>query len=218
MINMKAHANVCSFLSLCKEPLCLVTEYLENGSLYWMLRRKESVGMIQKVQWARQIAAGMHHLQCEKIVHKDLASRNVLVSESNVAKVADFGLSRLAGVTEGDNNTVVSSSNVGPLKWMAPESLRERKFSSKSDVWSWAVTCVEILTHSDPYPTIDTTTFALSVLSGKFSLIPDIPSNTPKTWRDLIVQSLGAEPSKRPDFQNIYSILSGVVKELEESK
>ncbi len=76
------------------------------------------------------------------IVHRDLAARNVLLNEGWVAKVSDFGLSRFSA----DDKGIVSVSDFGPLKWMSPESLAKKMYSSKSDVWSFGVLCVEVLT------------------------------------------------------------------------
>ncbi len=78
------------------------------------------------------VAAGMNHLSKENIVHRDLAARNVLLTESFVAKVSDFGLSRLAE----DESGIYSSRDIGPLKWMAKESLQERQYNQKVFIYS----------------------------------------------------------------------------------
>ena len=57
-------------------------EYLENGSLQSVLQREPNISIEMKVKWMKDIVAGMYHLQIEKLVHRDLASRNVLVNSS----------------------------------------------------------------------------------------------------------------------------------------
>lgn len=84
---------------------------------------------LQRIRIIKDIAAGMYHLQCEKIVHKDLAARNILLGANFVAKVADFGLSSLSGQSRSrftlsdtesttGSNFVFSRTDLGPIKWM----------------------------------------------------------------------------------------------------
>ena len=77
------------------------------------------------------------------IVHRDLASRNVLVDDGKVLKITDFGMSR---TTETNEIYVQKSKGRVPLKWMAIESIVAREFTTFSDVWSYGVTLWEITT------------------------------------------------------------------------
>ena len=82
------------------------------------------------------------------IVHRDLACRNVLVGEGKALKIADFGLSRV--VAEGDAYVKTSSGRL-PIKWMAIESIKDRIYTTMSDVWSFGVVLWEIATLGEYY-------------------------------------------------------------------
>jgi serine/threonine protein kinase len=134
MMKMTSHVNVLGFVGLCQKPLLLLIELCDRGSLYDMLHDDEvELPDTLALSIMKDIATGMHHLFEEGIVHKDLAARNVLVAEGKrlIAKVGDFGMSRLledahTGDDEDALAVYVSSNNVGPLKWLAPEVLTQR--------------------------------------------------------------------------------------------
>ena len=95
----------------------------------------------------------MEFLEQNKIVHGDLATRNILLAnDGTVAKVSDFGLSRslYSSVEELEN----ASSGL-PVRWMAPEVLTKRLVTNKSDIWSFGVLMWEIFSlGAVPYPSI----------------------------------------------------------------
>lgn len=86
----------------------------------------------------------MAYIAEQRMVHMDLAARNVLVAENNLVKVADFGLTR----TLPDDQDYWQSQSVMklPVKWCAVESLDDRMFSEGSDVWAFGVVLWEIMT------------------------------------------------------------------------
>jgi len=143
MIKIKPHPNVIQMLAICVDPLCIVMEFAAKGSLESALKTRKNIELSLKIEWMKQIAAGMSHLHEEGVVHKDLAARNVLLTKSEVCKISDLGLSR---VLNSETQQHTSSTEFGPVKWMAPESLLKALYSPKSDVWMFGVTCVEIIT------------------------------------------------------------------------
>jgi len=168
--------NVVRFIGMCITPiLCIVTEYMPKGSLIDLLKSSSNFDSKLKFSVISNVADGMQHLSSYKIVHKDLAARNVLLGEGFIAKVSDFGLSR---AVEGlENDTYVSMNvNHGPLKWMAPESLYRKTFSSKSDVFSFGVLCIEVLTRDRPYPYWNMQEFAAQIRTRIITPIKDIPT------------------------------------------
>lgn len=139
------HPNVMSLIGLVfvqHEAPLLILPYMCNGDILTYVRddsRMPKVGDLLK--FTLDIANGMEYLACKKFVHRDLAARNCMLDENLNVYVADFGLTK--DIYEKGYFRVNEKTPL-PLKWMAPESIKKAVFTTKSDVWSYAVTSWEI--------------------------------------------------------------------------
>ena len=174
---------------------------MANGDLRTYLSSEKSISFFQQVKWMIDIANGMIYLELQRIIHKDLATRNVLLGENLEAKVADFGLSR---ILNENGDFITSIRKVGPVKWMAPESVWESKYSFKSDVWSFGVTCREILTRESPVYSCD------RFKPPQFREKMTFPDFSPTDLSDLIMSCFGDTPDDRPTFKEILQKLQQV--------
>ena len=147
------HDKLVQLYAVCseKEPIYIVTELMCNGSLQHYLRSDTGnrLSLDVLIDMMAQIAKGMAYLEHDKLVHRDLAARNILVGENNTCKVADFGLARIIE----DNEYQARQGAKFPIKWTAPEAALYGTFTIKSDVWSFGILIVEIITFGAvPYP------------------------------------------------------------------
>ncbi|NXJ16801.1 LCK kinase, partial [Odontophorus gujanensis] len=134
-----------------KEPIYIITEYMEKGSLVDFLKTSEGIKLsVNKLlDMAAQIAEGMAFIEAKNYIHRDLRAANILVSESLCCKIADFGLARLIE----DNEYTAREGAKFPIKWTAPEAINYGTFTIKSDVWSFGILLTEIVTYGRiPYP------------------------------------------------------------------
>ncbi|XP_056305953.1 tyrosine-protein kinase Tec isoform X1 [Danio aesculapii] len=137
------HPKLVQLYGVCvtQRPICIVTEFMENGCLLHFLRQHSStLGRSQMLCMCQDVCEGMEYLEHNQFIHRDLAARNCLVNERNVVKVCDFGMTRYVL----DNQYTSSMGSRFPVKWSPPEVLHFNKFSNKSDVWSFGVLMWEV--------------------------------------------------------------------------
>lgn len=231
------HPNIVSMIGACtlKEPLALVMEYMPYGNLQNFLRRCRLEGELQRTddscceliysqlnelgnleEWsvsstdvlsfARQVVLAMEYLSNRQYIHRDLAARNILLGPKKVVKVCDFGLARI--VYNGDLYYKVSNGRL-PMKWMALESLQDRKFTTFSDVWSFGVLLWEIVTMgASPYPGVALADLSRLLTDGYRM---EQPPNCSAELYDVMCQCWYETATDRPTFTNLRQMLENLL-------
>eukprot|EP00731_Ephydatia_muelleri_P032043 Em0023g550a len=186
-----------------QESSSIVLEYLPNGDLKHFLTANPRPTK-QLVKYMIDVAMGMHYISERGLVHRDLAARNVLVGENEVCKVADFGLLR---ELPEENSIYQSTANAPlPVRWMAPESIKGKKFSVASDVWSYGILMWEMFNPDKmPYLTFSNMECVMKVSEG-YRLPP--PRGTPPIVVRLMRACWHKQPEKRPSFLIISTLLT----------
>ncbi|CAH3173615.1 unnamed protein product [Porites lobata] len=171
-----------------------------------LCEEEKSFSTEQLFSFALQIAKGMNHLAENRFVHRDLAARNVLVGHGNQVKVADFGLMRQI------YEDVYSSgkSKKLPVKWMAPESLYQGLYTTKSDVRAYGVLLWEMSTLGGvPYPTLTNTELYRLLGTGYRMERPDMCSDD---VYELMTDCWKEEPCSRPSFFQLIEKLEVIMQ------
>lgn len=206
--------------------LLLLTPYMREGNLrdylYSKLQQAKRRGRVptgsivaplEIVRMAMHTCLGMVHLHSKRVCHRDLACRNLLLDEKHKVLVADFGLSRSAAAKDGDL-IGKSSSTVGPLRWMSPESMNLGSWSERSDVFMFGQTLVEMLTCQVPWHGLSPVAASRNTLEGK--KIP-LDGCEPRLI-DVYDKCTEWEPKKRPTFMELLGMLDEIQRELNDAE
>ncbi|XP_006906155.1 muscle, skeletal receptor tyrosine-protein kinase isoform X5 [Pteropus alecto] len=228
--------NIVKLLGVCAvgKPMCLLFEYMAYGDLNEFLRSMSPhtvcslshsdlstraqvsspgpppLSCAEQLCIARQVAAGMAYLSERKFVHRDLATRNCLVGENMVVKIADFGLSRniySADYYKANENDAI------PIRWMPPESIFYNRYTTESDVWAYGVLLWEIFSYGlQPYYGMAHEEVIYYVRDGN---ILSCPENCPLELYNLMRLCWSQLPADRPSFASIHRILERMCERAE---
>nr|XP_046248175.1 vascular endothelial growth factor receptor 2 isoform X2 [Scatophagus argus] len=164
--------------------------------------------MVDLISYSFQVSKGMEFLSSRKCIHRDLAARNILLSENNVVKICDFGLAR---DVYKDPDYVRKGDARLPLKWMAPETIFDRVYTTQSDVWSFGVLLWEIFSlGASPYPgvCIDES-FCRRLKEGTRMRPPEYaPTEIYQTMLDCWLD----RPTDRPTFAELVEHLGNLLQ------
>ena len=182
----------------------MVTEYVNKGSLFHILHKKNVILNESKAfTIAKQIAIAMNFLHQHGIHHWDLKSQNILIRDDWSIKIWDFGLSKIGGLDFWEKQ-----GRIGTPHWMAPEILRGEKYEGASDVYSFGVILWELITGQIPY--LNRSLAQITGLVGYYGQRLPIPKT--KSWPSGVLQKLTKncllfESNRRPTFEHIISYL-----------
>ena len=234
MGSVGAHKNLVNLVGVvtASDPLMLVESFCLYGSLHELLlanaagggTRSGSVAQVSpqllrslfteagRLSMLYEVANGMAHLASKGIVHRDLRAKTVMVDSSLVCKVSDYGRNRdlahkieSSGLRDDDYCWSTSGLGVFPVRSTAPEAVAQFKFSEASDVWSWAMLCVEVYTDAEVlFPTLSNEDVLTMVIQQQRS--PDKPELCPVPVYRTMEQCWKPNAEERPRFTVVQAL------------
>jgi len=223
------HPNIVKLYGVCAvgKPMCLLFEFMGRGDLSNYLRSNSpsnyvvrssdgsniftdlKISHVEQIGIAKQILSGLVYLSDRKFVHRDLASRNCLMDQNHVVKIADFGLSQkmfLQDYYRGEESDAI------PIRWMPLESILHNKYTVESDVWAFGVLLWEIFAFAlQPYYGLTNEQVVQYIKDGN---VLECPENTPKSVYKLMTMCWSSSPANRPCFRTLHRELDTIEGEI----
>ncbi|QRV89338.1 Tyrosine kinase catalytic domain protein [Ceratobasidium sp. AG-Ba] len=171
-------------------PICI---FYQNHDLD-LYRRNKNISYWERAKLLRDIISGLCHIHRERIVHGDIKAANVLIDNSHIPKICDFGSSRVDCSCPAD--TLLCN---GTSQWSSPELLEDGVCTKESDIWAFGCLALEVQFDKYPY-NLNPTLAYLSVLKGLppaelSSAEPVIPGSYPESRVNTATPTIKAEDS-----------------------
>lgn len=221
------HTNLVKFwgVSSLTRPFRIITEFCAGGCVFDLLHTSDHVDLVlkQQMKMAVDVCSAMVYLHNVPIVHRDLKSLNLLLTEliscsEDVphVKVSDFGLARMQDVSEDGCGTGWGrmTKAAGTCHWMAPEVFDSQAYDEKVDVYSFAMVLFEILCREIPFEDAEPAEVGQLVKAGHRPDLEAVPPYCPKVIADLMQCCWAANPQERPPFDRIRPVLSRILEKV----
>nr|CAH7727893.1 unnamed protein product [Callosobruchus chinensis] len=211
-----SHENITKLHGLCREaePHYMILEYTDWGDLKKFLVATQAgntpaLTPVQSVGILHQITRGMEYISNNRMVHKDLAARNCLVTSKLVAKVSLPKLTRDPYSQEYCKHV----NQIIPLRWLPYEAVYEDEFSTKSDMYSFGVLMWEVFAKGElPHSKVNDNTFLNKLKEKKLEWKPH--PDTPEPLTRIQETCWDIDPQKRPSFAELSKEIEEILKSL----
>ncbi|XP_061843289.1 protein tyrosine kinase 2 beta, b isoform X1 [Nerophis lumbriciformis] len=200
------HPHIVKLIGIIEDnPVWIVMELYQYGELgNYLTQNQNKLTNMTLVLFSLQICKALVYLEGVNMVHRDIAVRNVLVASPECVKLGDFGLSRYIE----DEEYYKASVTRLPIKWMAPESINFRRFTSASDVWMFAVCMWEIMSQGQqPFFWLENRDVINQLEQG--IRLPK-PDNCPPALYSLMTRCWSYDAKERPNFTELVVKISDV--------
>lgn len=183
--------------------------YCDAGGLHIMMEHCNGgdLGRLLKAQAGRllpeedvmikfvQVCLALHYMHARGVLHRDLKTSNVFVSEMGVLKLGDFGVSKMA-----NSDASMIATLVGTPQYMSPEMCDNKPYGKKSDVWALGCILCELCTLAHAFDETSMSKIILRILSGRYNPVPTAYS---EDLRQLVAQMLSPNPRDRPSVRQV---------------
>ena len=178
-----------------ERTLTIIMELMTNGSLYDVLHtKKETLSVITRMRMARHCALGLQHLHDLKVMHRDIKSMNILVTESYSCKLTDFGCAK----SLNEQGAILNTANSGTPLWMAPE-VKLGHYDYSADIYSLGLVIYELLENKLPQ---------YDQIRGTVVIPREYDS------KDIVGPCLSPDPRQRPKASEVVYKLDCVIRNI----
>ena len=203
--SLSSHPNILPLLGYSHSQnmftIYILMERADMSLYQYLYREKRQPSPQQSLNWALQIARGLHHIHQHGLAHRDLKSANVLLFEKeNILKICDFGSAKVLNVT------ATKTGEAGTYRWMAPEFIEKsvETINQRCDMFSYGMILFELYVHEVPFAELKFDRDIVSFIHDKKR--PSIPSKLPKYLKTLMAQCWEHSAYDRPTSSDILMV------------
>jgi len=180
-------------------------EYIEGLDLKSLIERKQKFPIQEGVDLIRQVLSGLSVAHAKGIVHRDIKPQNIIIMGTNVAKIVDFGIAKIAGEASATAGMTKKDMIIGTPEYMSPEQALAREVDARTDIYALGIVMFEMFTGQPPFAS-DT---AINLLIKQVKQQPPEPRqlnpDIPPTLGKIILRALAKNPEDR--FQSVNEML-----------
>ncbi|XP_071353129.1 serine/threonine-protein kinase Nek3 [Trachinotus anak] len=199
LLSRMKHPNIVAFREAFEADglLCIVMEYCSGGDLLQRIRQQKTTQFCvdDVLRWFAQMCAGAKHIHDKRVLHRDLKSKNIFLTENGTIKLGDFGSACILNSSKAYAHTYV-----GTPYYVAPEIWDNKPYNNKSDVWSLGCVLYELCTLQHPFQASSWKSLIFKVCRGAY---PPLPNHLPYELQYLVKQMFKTNPKDRPSLRTI---------------
>jgi len=206
------HRNVVATVGICTTPrdvpALLLLAFCPESSLKELVNSAspESISVSERLTYCAQVIQGLQYISTRRIIHRDVAARNVLLDSTMTCKISDFGM---ATALVEDGKEYMRSTEQLAIRWCSIEVAKEGKYSSQSDVWAFGVLAYEVfacgvLPYSDQFDNL--TEVSNFIKDGGKLNRPSHEACPADVYDQLMLPCFAADPAERPTFGELYDV------------
>ena len=183
----------------------IFTELMPQGSLTHMMKKFGKFSEEMTCNYTRQMVSGLVYLHDNNIIHRDIKPANVLVNESGIVKLADFGASKKMSGTE--TVAIENTTLKGTPYFMAPEVLIQKGHGRKADVWSLGATVLQLISGDPPWKSMkfDSVVQLMCHVAGDETAKPELPpkGSVSEKMYSFLEACFTRDVTKRPNSKQL---------------
>src|ERR1044072_3489470 len=180
----------------------IIMKYYKSDLRNYITKNFYNIEWNKKLKILAYIAEGLGHLHRQKIIHRDLHSKNILCENEDDVVISDLGISKSAMESSNDNECF------GIISYMAPEIWRGKKYTTASDIYSFGMIMWELMTGRRPFwDHKDDHDLMVGIVGG---LRPPIVTNAPKGYIKLMQKCWHSDPDERPSANDMYEKMTDI--------
>nr|XP_020470404.1 serine/threonine-protein kinase Nek3 [Monopterus albus]XP_020470405.1 serine/threonine-protein kinase Nek3 [Monopterus albus] len=199
LLSRMKHPNIVAFREAfeAEDLLCIVMEYCSGGDLLQRIRHQNTTQFCvdEILKWFAQMCAGAKHIHDKQVLHRDLKSKNIFLTDNGEVKLGDFGSACIL-----NSSKAYAQTYVGTPYYVAPEIWENKPYNNKSDVWSLGCVLYELCTLRHPFQAPSWKSLILKVCRGAY---PPLPNHLLYELQYLVKQMFKTNPKDRPSLHTI---------------